>query len=255
MFLHSRPQKTRQILVTSVSRFNLLAFKTFKHGNICGLQYTQRLQRKQNTIFAMERFFQKINSQMQPFVAENQCVSQLQLLNARTILLTPFNFGQCLKPENMVLDSWPNPNIISKALSRFNSGSQELSKSTNTFLLVGFVDMAQINNQQRRRQRIFQSPSFRSDALSSITHQRVYEYNNCSIEYFCGQLQPLGQKYAQSAFACSIARKSIMYCINVVGLNLSDSHRKFDLGHYTNYQNFMITRKNTLQQQKNSERC
>ncbi|CAL6109547.1 Hypothetical_protein [Hexamita inflata] len=58
----------------------------------------QRLQRK--VILLSLRWnvsSQKINSQMQPFVAENQCVSQLfQLLNARTILLTP-QFGQCLK--------------------------------------------------------------------------------------------------------------------------------------------------------------
>ncbi|CAL6109561.1 Hypothetical_protein [Hexamita inflata] len=81
-------------------------------------------------------------------------------------------------------------------------------------------------------------------------YQRVYKSNTIAAQSTCGQLQPQGQKYAQRLFR-SIARNCIMYCINVVGLNLSDSHiHNLIWNIYTNCQNFMITRNNTLLQQK-----
>ncbi|CAL6109551.1 Hypothetical_protein [Hexamita inflata] len=105
---------------------------------------------------------------MQPFVAENQCVSQLFLVAQRENDFTYALIWSVFETREYGSDFWLT-NIISKALSRFNLGLKNY-RAINTLCSSASSTWQIKQPTAQATKNISIYLAFRSDALSSINN-------------------------------------------------------------------------------------
>ncbi|CAL6065758.1 Hypothetical_protein [Hexamita inflata] len=246
-------QKTRQIY-NSRFQIQLTRVQDFlEHGNICGLQYKSSACRETEYYYLCDGTFllkRQTARCSRSQLKINVYHSFFQLLNARTILLTP-QFGQCLKPENMA-PIFGQPILYLKLQVDSTWVSRTIAQQIH--FARRLRRHGKQNNQQRRRQRISQSiqPSVLMHYRLLIISTRVRIQYNCSIEYLW-PTRTTGLKVRTKAFAFYRAQEYYVLhkCRGFEPQRFT--HRKFDLGHlykllklYDNTQEYIIIIKRTV---------